>query len=965
MSHTVREIVARGALALASVALASPLHADTLNVASDTFTNLSSVNQKNGTNADIIVRNTAGDRHGFVRFDISALPPGTNVARASLRLYATQVLNSGTLDIKPVLGAWDEATLSHATTPALGAVAHSHDFSSADEKDYVVIDVTSTVQQWVAGSLANNGFALTPNSGTVLRVTFDSKESPDTAHPIELEVIPVGPQGPQGPQGIQGPAGPQGPQGDPGAGSVVQVNTGTGLTGGPITTTGTISLDTAYTDGRYFQLNASNNVFGQQSFTNNAGASALVAYTTQANSAHAVLGHALSTTGTANGVVGASASSEGAGLVGLAEAASGATTGVLGRISSAQGTAGVFDNTPGGRMIEGFSGGASRFRVDGTAPWTVDVTGAIRANGTIEGETLMATANAQVAGTVTAAAFSGDGSALTNVNAVTANTAAVAGDVSCTGCITEAKLAFDPVTEAELGDVARLSQANLFTSDQTVNGRMTLTNTSGSEALTINSSLGSGLIVDVTHPNANASILGRHLATSGTTHGVLGHVESASGTGGIFSNGPGGAMIEGISNGVSRFRVNGTTPWTVDVTGALRANGTIEGETLMATANAQIAGSVTAATFVGDGSALTNIPAGPQGPQGIQGPAGPQGPEGPAGPAGTAYVRTVVVSPVVGDAAASGAALHNAMNSIASPSASNRWLLKLEPGVYDISAGGTLYGKPYVDIEGSGEGVTIVTKVGDGSFTVGTLRVADNSEIRRLTVENTGGNVSANAIVLVGTVNARLSHVTALADGGSTHTWGIVSWDGAAVIEDCTVRSTGTGSYIRGIQGTGYASSIVVRRTIASASSPGSISEVIAMIATYGSAEFENSDGSASGGLTTIGIMNEAAASFSVSGGTFRATGGTSVNYGAHSVGTNPIFHTIRTDSSGYGYYQSGGGAVRIVSSFIDGTLGLRVDAGTTSLSGGQIRNGVTGAGLKCAFVSNATFDPLTSACVP
>ena len=87
--------------------------ADTVNVTSDTFTNPGSVNQKNGTNADIIVRNTTGDRYGFVRFDLSALPPGAAIARATLRLYASQVLNSGTLDLKPVLGAWEEATLSH------------------------------------------------------------------------------------------------------------------------------------------------------------------------------------------------------------------------------------------------------------------------------------------------------------------------------------------------------------------------------------------------------------------------------------------------------------------------------------------------------------------------------------------------------------------------------------------------------------------------------------------------------------------------------------------------------------------------------------------------------------------------------------------------------------------------------------------------------------------------------------
>lgn len=61
---------------------------------------------------------------------------------------------------------------------------------------------------------------------------------------------PQGPQGVPGPTGpagaastVPGPTGPQGPQGIPGTGSVVSVaTTGAGITGGPITTTGTLAV---------------------------------------------------------------------------------------------------------------------------------------------------------------------------------------------------------------------------------------------------------------------------------------------------------------------------------------------------------------------------------------------------------------------------------------------------------------------------------------------------------------------------------------------------------------------------------------------------------------------------------------------------------------------------------------------------------------------------------------------------
>lgn len=67
----------------------------------------------------------------------------------------------------------------------------------------------------------------------------------------------TGPQGPAGPTGATGPigpAGPQGPQGPAGTGtgSVTSINTGVGLIGGPITTSGIIALDnTGVTPGSY------------------------------------------------------------------------------------------------------------------------------------------------------------------------------------------------------------------------------------------------------------------------------------------------------------------------------------------------------------------------------------------------------------------------------------------------------------------------------------------------------------------------------------------------------------------------------------------------------------------------------------------------------------------------------------------------------------------------------------------
>jgi len=93
-----------------------------------------------------------------------------------------------------------------------------------------------------------------------------------TVLPARLPLLAVafalspGPQGPTGPQGTPGPPGPPGP------GSVTQVNSGPGIIGGPITTTGTLSLDTSLTNSLYARLGAPNIFSGDQAINGNFGA---------------------------------------------------------------------------------------------------------------------------------------------------------------------------------------------------------------------------------------------------------------------------------------------------------------------------------------------------------------------------------------------------------------------------------------------------------------------------------------------------------------------------------------------------------------------------------------------------------------------------------------------------------------------------------------------------------------------
>ena len=81
-------------------------------------------------------------------------------------------------------------------------------------------------------------------------------------------------------------------------------------------------------------------------------------------------------------------------------------------------------------------------------------------------------------------------------------------------------------------------------------------------------------------------------------------------------------------------------------------------------------------------------------------------------------VRVVSVTPLVGNAIASGNRLWNRLTGIAAPppSATNPYVLKVPAGVYHIG-NRTLAMRSYVDVEGAGEGATYIVSTADTNGT--------------------------------------------------------------------------------------------------------------------------------------------------------------------------------------------------------------------------------------------------------
>ena len=148
--------------------------------------------------------------NSYVQFNLSGIPAGANIGKATLRLYVDAVSGSGTLDVFQVTSSWTENKVTYNTRPTQQSVSaivgSSVPITSASWNQFLLIDITPLAQGWVNGTIPNNGIALALTSGSGI-FSFDSKESFLTGNGPELEIALSGSAGPQGPQG---PVGPQG-----------------------------------------------------------------------------------------------------------------------------------------------------------------------------------------------------------------------------------------------------------------------------------------------------------------------------------------------------------------------------------------------------------------------------------------------------------------------------------------------------------------------------------------------------------------------------------------------------------------------------------------------------------------------------------------------------------------------------------------------------------------------------------
>src|SRR4051812_1685242 len=91
-----------------------------LTPSADAFVNSGSPGTNYGDKSTLDIQSA---RTSLISFDLTPLPSGAGVARATLRLYVTSVNAAGSFNVFPLTSAWTENGITFSNQPTPGALA--------------------------------------------------------------------------------------------------------------------------------------------------------------------------------------------------------------------------------------------------------------------------------------------------------------------------------------------------------------------------------------------------------------------------------------------------------------------------------------------------------------------------------------------------------------------------------------------------------------------------------------------------------------------------------------------------------------------------------------------------------------------------------------------------------------------------------------------------------------------------
>lgn len=339
------------------------------------------------------------------------------------------------------------------------------------------------------------------------------------------------------------------------------------------------------------------------------------------------------------------------------------------------------------------------------------------------------------------------------------------------------------------------------------------------------------------------------------------------------------------------------------------------------------------------------------------------------------YARTVIVSPL-GSASENGTQLLDKMAGITTAGNSNPFLVRLEPGIYDIGAN-TLSVKPYVHLEGSGMDITTIKGNPVSSFQGspnGVVACDDYTELRWLTVENYGGTGDAFAVSMYEASNVRLTDVTAKSTAAAHSAAAIYIYNSKPDFFRVRAEAQGGGTLSAGLYAvsSGFSATLC---TIGGYPLQGSAGDSYGVYSDSIAQLNSCTIGAELGGRDSFGIMNSGTSSLlTMEGGSVSGRNGSRWNHAIQSHGT---MHLRGVDISAEGGTESYGihNASDASTAIFEGgkiwglTKGVRNDASlgavyaTISKVYNKVQISPGALGITCAGVYDGTFTFYQNTC--
>lgn len=307
--------------------------------------------------------------------------------------------------------------------------------------------------------------------------------------------------------------------------------------------------------------------------------------------------------------------------------------------------------------------------------------------------------------------------------------------------------------------------------------------------------------------------------------------------------------------------------------------------------------------------------------------------------------------------------LFAALTAITDNSASKPYVIRLAPGVYNVSL---VNMKPWVSIVGAGQKSTFIKRPSAGSV----IEAADNAELRALTLVNTGGSgvggsgISCNNGTGSGTCTSantfRVKDIQ-ITSSGASGAGGIYVNNAALTVVDSNIAVSADAGNVSGFYALNTTTIDLIRTDVTVTSLASTLSVSGLLLSNTATVNTDDSQISASGGSSARGVWASSGGAINLTAYNTRISGGNGSTLNA-AVFWNSTGGAHIERSSLNGYSATGKavdislGSVNLVNSYIYGeSSAFSRTGGTLTLYDTYLNGGVGTGTATCVGINYAT----------